>query len=194
MRQSFGSFSYENFKMTTFNPQGPARQAALLAAKRFSPQDNLFIYGPVGSGKTHLAVAAIRRFPELFPLFTTSLDFLRGFRLRLNSWEERNYMDRYSRAPALLIDDIIEREKSSAFSYQSFYELVDNRIRRGVHGLILTSNQNLDQLAKRYNDEALSSRIYGHFKIIDLSKLTSADDWRGKGEAGQCNKETQRMQ
>ena len=187
MRAGFGDFAFERFTLLKFEPKGEIRTRALAAVKTFTLRDNLFIFGPVGCGKTHLAVATARRWPELWPDFHPSADFLRSLRLRLNSFEEHEFMVRYCKAPVLVLDDIIEREKSSAFSYGCFFELVDTRIRHGRGGLLLTSNQDLDQLARRYNDEALSSRIFGHFKIIDLSKLTSADDWRSQGPSGGCN-------
>lgn len=104
-----------------------AENAAALVAIRAGLSGNLFLYGPAGTGKTHLAVAAAAelarqgrsaRFWGMSSLFKALRDVYasRGEQPRpeLLHWD------------VLVLDDI-DKLKPSQYTYETLYDLVESR-------------------------------------------------------------------
>ncbi len=161
------------------------------AVKEDFPQDwhliidsgeGLFVSAPRGVGKTHLAAAIVRQAilnlsprrlraegmrAELFPLFVDSLELLLELRDSFGNDQitERSIIDRYSGAPLLVLDDL-GAEKSSEWSIQTLYTIIDRRYRNKLP-TIITSNLNLDQVAARLDDR-IASRIAGMCEVRSM--------------------------
>ncbi len=169
--------SFENFE--GFGKQAQVVRQAMMDG------EGIFIHGPIGTGKTHLAVAAMNwYFAEHFALegflnrdmvkFLSAPDlFLElkdGFDKGIS---EQDILQRYESSKLLLVDDL-GAEKVTDWSRQVFYTLIDRRY-RNVLPTILTSNLGLDEVAEKIDDR-IASRIVGMGKVIFLR----GTDWRLK--------------
>lgn len=125
----------------------------------------MFITGPAGTGKTHLAVAYLReeiiaqgaeqcKFLEAVELFLELRDSFR----RDSPEDEERIIKTYTSKPFLVIDDL-GAEKVSDYVRQSLYFVINRRYGEELP-TVVTSNLTLDQIAEVYG-ERLSSRIAG---------------------------------
>jgi DNA replication protein DnaC len=127
----------------SYNPKLPVAQLRDLARLEFiAAGEGLCIYGPVGVGKTHVAVAlahqACRRgYDALFMTASRMLAELAGghadhsFASRLRALAK----------PALLVVDDFAMRELSLSQADDFYELVCERAGKPGHSLVLTSNR-----------------------------------------------------
>ncbi len=156
-------FRFENFEVT------PQNREAFLRAKSFNEdRENLYLWGPCGVGKTHLAMAiaaqkiAIGRYvcvhkpPQL----------LRRVR-RMDPDDEQRAIDRIIRADVFILDDLgIGNE--TAYARQSFQEILDGRDFAYRAGLVVTSKYSLDNLARKLEDDTIPSRLAGLCSVIKV--------------------------
>jgi DNA replication protein DnaC len=172
--RAFRLFTREAFKVSAEN------RAALEAVQRFNCQsDNLLLWGPCGTGKSHLA-AIIGRQHATYDgrvIFTEPAPLLRSLRL-LKPVEEQEAIDRYVNAPVLIIDDL-GIEKDTEFAVSTISEIVSHRLKADRNGLVVTSNLSLDALAAKLGDERLTSRLAGMCQVIEIRGA----DRRLEGEA-----------
>lgn len=128
---------------------------------------NLFIYGPVGTGKTHLAVAAAKKLMlDLHSVrFYSVPRLLMEIRMsmRKENFNELAFVEKMGKFDYLILDDM-GAQKTTEWSVEILYLIIDERERRGGGGLIVTSNLQLDEIGQRVS-ERLASRI-GHKAMI----------------------------
>ena len=156
-----GLLSYEDYTKEKFNNK------AILNALRNFPEENYFLYGPAGTGKTHAAVAVLREVPNGQVLRMSRIS--RWLRRCENPDEEIDVIKRISEL-TLLIDDL-GSEKMTEFLQSNFFEIIDRRIQYRINGLIITSNLSLDQLAPIIGDRTVSRIMWlvGKKNILQLS-------------------------
>jgi DNA replication protein DnaC len=127
----------------SFNPKLPAAQIRDLARLEFiDAGEGLCIYGPVGVGKTHLAVAlahqACRRGHDAaFLTCSRLLADLAGGHADLSLAAR---LRRLAKPALLVVDDFAMREFSLSQA-DDFYELVCERVGQPGRSLVLTSNR-----------------------------------------------------
>lgn len=153
--------------------------------KCFGGHENLYIHGNIGTGKTWLMAALMREhiestlvlygehevkcydesspfvsFPELTFQIRASMD-------RGSSESESRIMDKYGDARALFFDDI-GAEKTTDYMRSALFVLIERRNTRHNSRTIITSNLNLNQLAKQHG-ERIASRIAEMCRVIKVS-------------------------
>lgn len=153
--RAWEQFTFEKFKRTDTNAK------AIEAVQAFDPRKapNLYIVGPTGTGKSHLAVAAARKFIGKMPVFTLKMYTLaREIRSVKRADVEHEILQRYIHAGVLIVDDL-GVSKDTEFSTTLMYELIDGRYMNKPGGLIVTSNLPLDALAEKLGDDRIPSRL-----------------------------------
>ncbi len=124
---------------------------AVLRTARAGLAGNLYLYGPAGTGKTHLAVAAARqlaaagrtmRFWGMASLFKALRDSFAhdgAPRPELHHWD------------VLVLDDI-DKLKPTQYVYETFYELIEARWANGKV-TVFTAQQDPDAAARALTPE-----------------------------------------
>lgn len=171
--QTFGNFSLEWYEK-------PAEVARLVEQmKAFADKligggacGNLFLFGPVGNGKTHLCSAVANRVLEAgrTVAYTGAEELLEALRDDIYGRGDDSRLDmrdRLLRADLLILDDL-GTERLTEFAEDQLTNLVDQRINRQKPWLI-TSRLIGDKFSKRY-DARLVDRVLGEGKRLYLNE------------------------
>jgi DNA replication protein DnaC len=160
----YREFTFERYRVA------PGNAVAYERTNRFNPSgENLYLWGPCGVGKTHLAFAAARHcFEEtLSAVIVWAPHLSRQIRLK-DPEQEQAAMDRLTRAEALILDDL-GAGNDTPFNRQLLQELLDTRVFNDRGGLIVTSKYSLDRLAEKFDDDTLPSRLAGMCDVIGIT-------------------------
>jgi len=143
---------------------------------------SLYITGSNGSGKTHLAVILLKIWAEtvketiepwetstITGFFLPCIEFFLQLKGTFGTDQpEQSIIEKYSDYTMLCIDDL-GVEKSSEWSRQSMFALIDRRY-RDCKQTIITSNLKLSDLADQL-DNRIASRIVEMGTVIDLGNI-----------------------
>lgn len=152
--------------------------AAVAAIKRTFERGRgwVYLWGQPGLGKTLILTVAIAEMirsgrPGVYTRMADILDDLRkGFGDDQPKGEEQRRVDRWASLPLLAIDEL-DRVRSSEYSDEKRFALLDRRYQAALRGnsiTLLASNRD-----PRGFDDYLSSRIFdGRFSVV---KLAGAD-------------------
>lgn len=126
----------------------------------------LLLVGPVGTGKTHAAIAALRR-AVLVPRtvrweFATCAQMLEDF--RPNGLPDAD--ERYLKADLLIIDDIAMVKSNTEWAIEQIYRVIDTR-RRNNRTTVITSNDVPARLRELLNEQIVS-RIAQNCTLVAL--------------------------
>jgi DNA replication protein DnaC len=137
----------------------------------------IFIHGTVGTGKTHLGVAASKaaviaavKARSRASLLVTSapalLSEIRSSFRESASLSEDDLIRKYSSVEFLLVDDL-GVERSTDFAIQTLYLIVDARY-TGMRRTVFTSNLNIADIGDQLGDR-IASRICGMGCVVPLN-------------------------
>ena len=151
----------------------PRLQPAKDAAVNFNPAtDNLYFWGPAGTGKSHLAVVAARAHyrPD-----STNVRVLKPFEIarevriaqEAGATEEARVIRAFIDLPILVVQDL-GSAKDTEFSTSLMFEIVDGRYMDWPGGLVVTSNLRLDALASRLGNDRIPSRLAQMAKVFSF--------------------------
>lgn len=159
----YREFTFERFEIT------PENQLAYERSKHFNPStDHLYLWGPCGVGKTHLALAIARRCFEETLLVTIVQAWQLSRKVRMKDPDqEQAAVDHFVQAEVLVLDDL-GSGADTLFSRQILQEILDARDVTDRAGLIVTSKYSLDELAAKFGDDSISSRFAGMCQVIEV--------------------------
>jgi DNA replication protein DnaC len=133
-------------------------------------ENNIFLTGKCGNGKTHLASAlAIYLFEkEKYFQFVVTPELLMQIRntfKRDSEISELDIIEKYTDTDFLILDDF-GAEKVSEWTLETIFLLLDTRI-RNMKPFFITSNLTISEIGKIFNDR-IASRIAGECEILEL--------------------------
>lgn len=161
-----GRRALDEFTVEKFNPSDGTR-SAFDACRSFNPDtDNIYIHGPTGTGKTHLATIAVRQ--HRHPHVTKPINITRHIRSCESARDEHDAIRWYVDERILLVDDL-GVGKDTEFAVTTIYEIIDGRYRAMSGGLIITSNLSLDALAQKLGDDRIPSRLAQMCRVFFIS-------------------------
>lgn len=162
-----GVRAYEDFTAEKYTNK------QLLQALSNYPQENYYLWGKAGTGKTHAAVAIIRNCPGA--IVKRMSEISREIRTS-EAEDEETIIDRYAYTPMLLDD--LGSEKATEFLQNMLFEIMDRRWQSKQGGLIITANMSIDKLGTIIGDRT-ASRIAGLVGSKNTIEI-SGTDWRLK--------------
>ena len=145
-----GILAYEDYTKERFENK------KILDAMKGFPEENYFLWGPAGTGKTHAATAILRDVPNAQVMRMSRIS--RWLRRCEGPDDEIDVIKQLAEL-TMLIDDL-GSEKMTEFLQSNFFEIIDRRVQYRINGLIITSNLSLDQLVPIVGDRTVS-RIMG---------------------------------
>lgn len=131
----------------------------------------IYLWGPVGYGKTYAAYAIHKKLEEM-TVHSTFYTAPEMFDLIRDDYQHKDsfFLDRVLANRGVLIIDDLGAEKSSEFVSEAVYKIINKRYEEMLP-TIITSNLDLGELAERVGDR-ISSRIA---EMNDVIKLDGAD-------------------
>lgn len=155
-----GIKAYKNFHISNY------QNKEVLEFCKDYPNNNLFIFGSSGVGKTHLATAIIRQFTDA--MIVKSYDIFSECRADLSVDNENAIIRKYVSCRYLLIDDL-GAEKATDYSISTLYKIMEKWDMNERKGLIVTSNYSPSELADFLKHERIVSRILGFSNVVRIN-------------------------
>jgi DNA replication protein DnaC len=159
----YRDFTFERFNVT------PDNRLAYERCRDFNPAaDNLYLWGPCGVGKTHLACAVARRCVEE----TLGVEILRigelSRQVRMKEPDqEQAAIDQLVSTDLLVLDDL-GTGPNTAYYQQVLQEVLDGRYFTDRCGLVITSKYSLGALAAKLGEDTIPSRLAGACSVIRI--------------------------
>ncbi len=172
---SFEDFDLNYYPNENINGENPFDEMSLVFnnCKRYAENfdedsASLYFFGRTGLGKTHLSLAianeAIKKgYNVLYGSVITFLNKIEKEKFgKTDSFETEDVL---INADLLILDDL-GAEFSTPFIVSAIYNIINNRIARGVP-TIISSNLSPEELKARY-PESIASRIIGTFNPVEF--------------------------
>ncbi len=171
----------EGFEFT-FNPGIPVKRIKGLANCAYiDKRENIFLLGPVGVGKTHVAqalghIACRMGYDVFFTKAVKMFRYLNGGRAD-NTWETR--VKRYISVPLLIIDDIGLKPLTPVQS-DDFYEIISERYMK--KSTIFTSNRDIDEWPALLPDPIIGNSIMDRIAHNAHQIVMTGESYRNKNK------------
>lgn len=175
-----GTESFGNFRLDYYPQQVDARfgvspravmEKVLRSCKKYAEDfgtgENLLFIGGTGLGKTFLSACVANAVAEKgYSVCYESAGSLFG-KLEKNRFDadadSESAAKEFAQCDLLIIDDL-GTEISGNFVTSSLYTLLNDRLLAGK-SMLLSTNLNIDEIARRYNPQ-IASRLQGNFKNL----------------------------
>lgn len=177
--------AFADYTFESFDPDISGMEEAYEAAVTFAQEPGhnwLFLSGPCGVGKTHLAVAIARYvmdWQRMTVYFAVVPDLLDHLRSTFDPNSGSAYDDRFAtirNAPLLVLDDL-GTENATPWAKEKLYQIINHRYSEQMPTVITT---NVDLSARGKIDERIYSRIMDHRLTHHVA--VNAEDFRLAGD------------
>lgn len=165
-----------------FNPEIPVKRIKQIANCAYiEKRENIFLLGPVGVGKTHIAQAlghiACRMGHDV--LFTKAADmfrYLHGGRAD-QSWERR--IKQYTSVDLLILDDF-GLKPLTQFQSDDFYEIINERYMK--KSTIFTGNRTIEDWHNLFSDPIIANSAMDRIAHNAHQIIMTGESYRNKGK------------
>ncbi len=169
-RNSLTKYKFENFIVGDSNRLAHAA-AQLVAEKPGENYNPLFLYGPVGVGKTHLLCAinnsALQTNPDAKTLYTSTETFLNEFTRAIREGAMKQLTDKYRRLDLLLVDDLQFIAGKEKFQEEFFHTF--NALHQSGRQIVLCSDRPPKAIP------TLEDRLRSRFEWGMVADITAPD-------------------
>lgn len=164
----------------SFNPQIPTKKIKQLAnCVYIENTENIFLLGPVGVGKSHIAqalghIACRMGYDVSYTKAAKMFRYLHGGRAD-NSWEHR--VKRYTSADLLIIDDFGLKPLTPTQS-DDFYEIINDRYMKS--SVIFTSNRSIEDWQGLFPDPVIANSAMDRIAHNSHQIVMTGESYRNK--------------
>jgi DNA replication protein DnaC len=164
-----------------FNPQIPAKKIKQLANCAYiDNRENIFLLGPVGVGKSHIAqalghIACRMGYDVLYTKAAKMFRYLNGGRAD-NSWETR--IKRHTAADLLIIDDFGLKPLTPVQS-DDLYEVINDRYMK--KSIVFTSNRSIEDWQGLFPDPIIANSAMDRIAHNAHQIVMTGESYRNKG-------------
>lgn len=152
------------------NEKDNFKEYDFLAEYKANSEKRLFLYGPTGTGKTHIAIGFMKRFiwKNLKPAYyINQLELSDLFRNQFNEDVNTSLLYQIEKAEHILLDDFGEGRFTPAV-IEGIENLIFTRLRNGLLTDI-TSNLSPSQIDDIMMGNRITSRLSQHSYMLELS-------------------------
>jgi DNA replication protein DnaC len=166
----------------SFNPQIPVKKIKQLANCAYiENRENIFLLGPVGVGKSHIAqalghIACRMGYDVLFTKAAAMFRYLNGGRAD-NSWERR--IKQYTSVDLLIIDDFGLKPLSPIQS-DDFYEVINERYMK--RSIIFTGNRGIEDWNGLFPDPIIANSALDRIAHHAHQIIMTGESYRNRGK------------
>lgn len=150
----------------------------------------IYIHGPVGTGKTHIAYALKMEWDRLNQyrpaIFWNTTDLMQSIRddFDRQAYDKRRAAERIIDSKALLFLDDFGTEKPTEWVLERLYNIINHRY-NSMLPVIITSNLNIDEVGTQFGDR-IASRLVQMCEVYELEgadrRLTDKANGYDKGD------------
>lgn len=198
MNRRFLRRTFEAFELTAENERAFRACKAYADTFRDKLPDNcdgdpgrngLFITGPKGTGKTHLAAAIANQLMQqgTAAICMTMIDLLERIRRTYDQRHqagasEANILSTYKEVPLLVIDDM-GKEPATEWAVSKVYAIINARYEAYMPTIVTTNYSDAElvrRLTPRDGDSTTADAAVDRLREMCAGILTSGESWRGR--------------
>lgn len=166
--KTIGRYGIERYSFNSFDVDHSNAYAVERFSRFNAKTDNLYLYGPTGIGKTHLAGALLKQCAAnnltikwVNPMYL-AMELTGRF-----AADQKSLIEDLASKDVVILDDLGLGDELK-MTMKIIYMLTDRRTAAKKNGLVITSNLSIEDLAKNFRDDRIASRISGLCRVIKM--------------------------